>query len=167
MNFWKLKQTSKSIYISNLSSKLEIGLDLTVNQTKLVLKAVGINLKGAPSKQMCYTELANAVAANEAEANQFLSISSLKNQQEEEQDDAEEYGKLIELLEDDTENRNDPNIKGEKKKLAQKTISKPRPTGDGDCTTLEPTKKKPKKMKGQRKGQRQRENSKGKNTSPR
>ena len=113
-----LKQVGEPVPL--LKAKLMSGLDLTVNQVKLVLKSLGIFLKGAPSKAECYSALANAVAGNAEEATKFLNQSALKKPSEEEQEDLQEYSDLLDLMEEDLENRNDPDIKGEKKKLAQK-----------------------------------------------
>ena len=118
-----LKQVGEPVPL--LKAKLMSGLDLTVNQVQLVLKSLGIFLKGATSKAECYSALANAVAGNAEEATQFLNQSALQKQQEEEQEDLQEYSELLDLMEEDLENRNDPDIKGEKKKLAQKKTLNP------------------------------------------
>ena len=146
-----LKQVGDAMPL--LRSKLMTGLDLTVTQVKLVLQSLGIFLKGAPSKAECYSALANAVAGNQQEAEGFLKMSALKKPAEEEdQEDLQEYSELLDLMEEDLENRNDPDIKGEKKKLAQKKISKPKVDPNGEEITLEPPAKKRGRPKGTGKG---------------
>eukprot|EP00434_Breviolum_minutum_P044462 symbB.v1.2.039714.t1/scaffold6743.1/size15823/2 len=146
-----LKQVGDAMPLLRL--KLMTGLDLTVTQVKLVLQSLGIFLKGAPSKAECYSALANAVAGNQQEAEGFLKMSALKKPAEEEdQEDLQEYSELLDLMEEDLENRNDPDIKGEKKKLAQKKISKPKVDPNGEEITLEPPAKKRGRPKGTGKG---------------
>ena len=117
-----LKQTGEPVEL--LRAKLQSGLDLTVRDVKSVLAMKGVELKGAPSKAECYDALIRTVAKNEDEVKDFLSKSSLKQQAEQTEDNDEEYQELLELLEEDVENRNDPDVKNEKKRLAKKKMSK-------------------------------------------
>ena len=100
---------------SLLRAKLQQGLDLTVRDVKTILSCKGVHLKGAPSKAQCYEALIKCVAENDEEAAAFLATSSLNMPEEKEGEDAE-FNELLELLEEDIENRDDPDIKNEKKK---------------------------------------------------
>ena len=138
-----LKQVGPHVPI--LRGLVQDGLDLTVSQVKKLLAAHDIYLPGQPSKQECYQALIDIVAESEDEKKDFMNRSSLKLK---EQDDGEEsdYEELLNLVSEDAENREDPDIKQEKRKINRKKLANPKVPEDN--WTLEPPKKGEREGKG-------------------
>ena len=137
------------------------GLDLTVKETKDVLHAFGVQLPGAPSKAACYKALIEMHTENEQEAKECLDRANVKLKEEDEEDRESDYEELLNLLEEDLGNRNDPDIKQEKTRLKRKKMQKPKVPEDGHVT-LEPPKRGRGRGKGRGKGKRGRGGGKGK-----
>jgi hypothetical protein len=108
-----LKQVGEAVPLPR--ARVQSGLDLTVKEVKAVLAAYGVVLPGAPSKAECYHRLMEIHAKNDEELAEFKARSSLKKKEDDDGHDSE-YEELLELLEEDLENRNDPDVKQEKPK---------------------------------------------------
>ena len=126
-------------------ARVQQGLDLTVKDTKAVLAAYDITLPGAPSKESLYLKLMEIFAGSEAEKAEFLARSSLQSKEDE--DGASDFEDLLDLIEEDLENRNDPDVKQEKAKVKRKKMQNPK-----GLITLEPPTKGRGRGKGRGKG---------------
>ena len=124
-----LKKISEPVPLPK--ARVQQGLDLTVKDTKAVLAAYGITLPGAPSKESLYLKLMEIFAGSEAEKAEFLARSSLQSKEDE--DGASDFEDLLDLIEEDLENRNDPDVKQEKAKVKRKKMQNPK-----GLITLEP-----------------------------
>ena len=96
---------------------------------------------------------------NEQEAKECLDRANVKMKEEDEEDRESDYEELLNLLDEDLENRNDPDIKQEKTRLKRKKMQKPKVPDDGHIT-LEPPKRGRGRGKGKGKGR-----GRNKNTS--
>ena len=100
-------------------ARIQNGLGLTVKECKEVLRACKVHLPGQPSKAQVYQALIEHYIADAEEVQKAITLSSAKLKQEEDgpdEDALSEYEDLLELVEEDTENQHDPDIKNEKKK---------------------------------------------------
>eukprot|EP00438_Fugacium_kawagutii_P005591 Skav209410 [mRNA] locus=scaffold2187:150414:152573:+ [translate_table: standard] len=122
-----LKQLGEPMHL--VQARLQSGLDLTLKETKAVLAAHDIVLPGAPSKSDCYSRLMQLYAKTDQDMQEFLEKSKLKLQQDDVEND-DDYQELLDLLEEDTENRNDPDVKQEKQKLKRKRLQHPKGLGE-------------------------------------
>lgn len=145
-----LKQVGEPVPL--VTARVQQGLDLTVAQVKTVLAAYGVTLRGAPSKMECFTELIKMHAENDDQVQEFLLKSNAKIKEGDEQGDGgdSDFEDLLNLLEEDLENRDDPDLKNERKKLKRKRLQKPKvPEGH---IVLEPKPKRKGKGKGRGRG---------------
>lgn len=105
-------------------ARIKSGLNITVKEAKEVLAACNVFLPGQPSKAVVYRALLEQFVQGEDEIQQALALSNAKTGEDEEEgvddDKLSEYQDLLDLVEEDTENRNDPDIKAEQQKLKQK-----------------------------------------------
>ena len=157
-----LMQTGEPLPL--VKARVQSGLDLTVKETKAVLFAHNVKLPGAPSKEDCYKALIELYTENGQDFQDCLSKANVKASQEDEEDRASEYEELLNLIEEDLENHNDPDVKQEKSKIKRRKLQKPKvPEGH---ITLEPPKKGRGKGRGRGKGGKGRGRGRGKkNTS--
>ena len=110
-------------------ARIKNGLDLIVRDCKEVLRACKIHLPGQPSKAQVYRALIEHYVADAEEVQKALTLSSANIEKQHNQDDDDalsEYQELSELIEEDTENRNDPDIQNEKKKIKRGNRPTPR-----------------------------------------
>lgn len=128
---------------------------MTVNEAKEVLAACGIKLPGQPSKAAVYRAVVEQFIKDPVEVEETLQISNATMQQAD-ADGADsqlsEYQDLLDLVEEDTENRGDPDIKAEQQKVKKKRMAKPKAKASQDADgniMLGP----PKKRQGERQGQ--------------
>ena len=101
-------------------ARVKSGLELTVKEAKEVLAACNVYLPGQPNKAQVYKAVVEQFLKAEDEIHQALALSSAKGKMAEEDEDDDklsEYQDLLDLVEEDTENKNDPDIKGEKEKV--------------------------------------------------
>ena len=121
---------------------------MTVNEAKEVLAACGIKLPGQPSKAAVYRAVVEQFIKDPVEVEETLQISNATMQQAD-ADGADsqlsEYQDLLDLVEEDTENRGDPDIKAEQQKVKKKRMAKPKAKASQDADgniMLGPPKKK-------------------------
>ena len=136
-------------------ARIKNGLTMTVNEAKEVLAACGIKLPGQPSKAAVYRAVVEQFIKDPVEVEETLQISNATMQQAD-ADGADsqlsEYQDLLDLVEEDTENRGDPDIKAEQQKVKKKRMAKPKAKASQDADgniMLGP----PKKRQGERQGQ--------------
>ena len=128
-----LQQVGKPVPLAK--ARLQNGLDLTVKEVKSVLAAYGVTLPGSSAKADFYSKLMEIHASNEDEMAEFMAKSKLKATEDD--GAASDFEELLELLEEDLENRNDPDVMQEKAKAKRKRMQHPKAAPEGHIT-LEP-----------------------------
>ena len=114
-----LKQTGPPIPV--LKARVLQGLDLTVRDCKTALRACGIQLPGTPSKNEVYEALIKTQVEGESDLQECLkkSAAKIKASADDDAGNTSDMEGLLELLEEDL-NRNDPDVREEKKNWAKK-----------------------------------------------
>ena len=93
------------------------GLTLTVAEAKAVLAYLGVHLPGQPSKLVVYKALIEKVISSEEKREECLKLANVSENPDTAED--EEFDALLEMVEEDIENRADPDIKNLRKKGRQ------------------------------------------------
>ena len=107
-------------------ARIQSGLDLVVRGAKEALAACGVTLPGQPSKATVYKALVEQFVAGAPEVEELLALSSAKMKDEEDDDKLSDYQDLLDLIEEDCENRNDPDIRQEKQRLQNRRNARPK-----------------------------------------
>ena len=119
--------------------RCQVGLDLTVAQCLEVLRAANVHLSGQPSKATVYSAFIDTfVPSDGREAALAKSKATFLQDEDNDDDRLSDYQEILGMIEEDTHNQGDPDIKGEKDKLKKKrrVLGKlPKVPGD-DHTTL-------------------------------
>ena len=73
-----------------------------------------------------YKALVEQFVAGAPEVEELLALSSAKMKDEEDDDKLSDYQDLLDLIEEDCENRNDPDIRQEKQRLQNRRNARPK-----------------------------------------
>ena len=103
-------------------ARVKQGLTMTVKECKEVLAACDIKLPGQPSKAEVYKAVVGQFITDPAEAQEALAKTNVNMDEQNDEADSElaDYQDLLDLVEEDAENRGDPDIKAEQKKVQKK-----------------------------------------------
>jgi hypothetical protein len=103
-------------------ARVKQGLTMTVKECKEVLAACDIKLPGQPSKAEVYKAVVGQFITDPAEAQEALAKTNVNMDEQNDEADSElaDYQDLVDLVEEDAENRGDPDIKAEQKKVQKK-----------------------------------------------
>ena len=109
-------------------ARVKQGLTMTVKECKEVLAACDIKLPGQPSKAEVYKAVVGQFITDPAEAQEALAKTNVNMDEQNDEADSElaDYQDLLDLVEEDAENRGDPDIKAEQKKVQKKGWANPR-----------------------------------------
>ena len=131
-----------------------VGLDLTVKQCSEVLFAANVKLpQNTPKLDMYKAFMETFVPADLRE--DALAKSKAKVVEDDGGDDEDrlsDYQEILGMIEEDTHNKGDPDIKGEKEKIKKRKARNPKRKQVDDGVLLEPPKRKKGKGKGKGKG---------------
>ena len=110
---------------SLLLARVKAGLTLTVAQTKSCLAWLKVDIKGQKSKSQLYTSLIECVLDSPEDRQEAFKKSSVGGDGfDEAGSDISEYDELLKLLEEDAENRDDQDLKNERKTVARKRTAR-------------------------------------------
>ena len=136
--------------------RCQVGLDLTVAQCLEVLRAANVYLKGQPSKATVYSAFIDTfVPSHDREEALAKSKATFLGDEDNDDDRLSDYQEILGMIEEDTHNQGDPDIKGEKEKLKKKRMVKgklPKAPGDDHTTLAVPKRRAFGKGKGKGKG---------------
>ena len=136
--------------------RCQVGLDLTVAQCLEVLRAANVYLKGQPSKATVYSAFIDTfVPSHDREEALAKSKATFLQDEENDDDRLSDYQEILGMIEEDTHNQGDPDIKGEKEKIKKKRrVQGKLPTvpGDDHTTLAVPKRMAFRKGKGKGKG---------------
>ena len=135
--------------------RCQVGLDLTVAQCLEVLRAANVHLKGQPSKATVYSAFIDTFVPSHDREEALAKSKATFLQDEENDDRLSDYQEILGMIEEDTHNQGDPDIKGEKEKIKKKRRVQgklPKAPGDDHTTLAVPKKIAFRKGKGKGKG---------------
>ena len=108
---------------SLLKARVKAGLTLTVVQAKACITFLGHNIGQVPKAQV-YQKLIELVLDSPEERGAAFAKSAVGNEDADDLSDTSEYEELLKLVEEDAENRNDPDLKAERRKVQKKKRAK-------------------------------------------
>ena len=106
-------------------ARVKQGLNLTVVQMKNCLSFFNVTMPGQPSKAAVFSRLVEIVLGDNAEEQQLaITMASAALENEDAESQLSDYEDLLHLLEEDTENALDPDIKHEKARIKKQKVLK-------------------------------------------